>query len=98
MFRGNIVEIGYVEQVLMAPEHPYTKLLRESIPGTDPEKRWNYKITLLELEHEEYLRKGCKFARRCSEVMEICKTIIPPDSNVEGVVVKCHLYSEAEES
>jgi peptide/nickel transport system ATP-binding protein len=98
MFRGNIVEMGSVEQVLMKPKHPYTKLLRESIPEADPEKRWNYKIDLSELEHEEYLRVGCKFAGRCPEVMEKCKTIMPPDLDVGGVLVKCHLYSEVEET
>ena len=36
MFRGNIVEMGTVEQVLMHPKHPYTKLLRDSIPQADP--------------------------------------------------------------
>jgi peptide/nickel transport system ATP-binding protein len=39
MFRGNIVEMGAVEEVLIEPKHPYTKLLRESIPEADPEKR-----------------------------------------------------------
>ena len=39
MFRGNIVEMGTVEQVLMNPRHPYTKLLREFHPrsGSQPE-------------------------------------------------------------
>ncbi|MEJ2737930.1 MAG: ABC transporter ATP-binding protein, partial [Anaerolineae bacterium] len=32
MFRGNIVEMGPVEDVLMHPKHSYTKLLRESVP------------------------------------------------------------------
>jgi peptide/nickel transport system ATP-binding protein len=36
MFRGNIVEMGTVEQVLMNPRHPYSKLLRDSIPQADP--------------------------------------------------------------
>ncbi len=36
MFRGNIIEMGSVEQVLMHPKHPYTKLLRDSIPEADP--------------------------------------------------------------
>jgi peptide/nickel transport system ATP-binding protein len=93
MFRGNIVEMGPVEQVLMEPKHPYTKLLRESIPEADPEKRWNYKIELSELEHEEYLRKGCKFAGRCPEVMGKCKIEVPPDFHLDGVLVKCHLYN-----
>jgi peptide/nickel transport system ATP-binding protein len=92
MFRGNIVEMGSVDQVLIKPKHPYTQLLRESIPEADPEKRWNYKITLSELEHEEYLRKGCKFAGRCPEVMEKCKGVVPPDIHVNGVLVKCHLF------
>jgi peptide/nickel transport system ATP-binding protein len=40
MFRGNIVEMGPVEEVLMQPKHPYTELLRESIPEADTEMRW----------------------------------------------------------
>jgi peptide/nickel transport system ATP-binding protein len=84
--------MGPVEQVLMEPKHPYTKLLRESIPEADPAKRWNYAVTLSELEHEEYLRTGCKFAGRCPQVMEICKAKAPADLRVDDVLVKCHLY------
>lgn len=93
MFRGNIVEMGTVEQVLMNPRHPYSKLLRDSIPQADPQKRWNTPVRLAELEHEEYLRRGCKFAGRCPDVMEICKGVVPADIRVEDVLVKCHLYS-----
>ena len=94
MFRGNIVEMGSVEQVLMDPKHPYTQLLRDSIPEADPDKRWSERIDLSELEHEEYLRVGCKFAGRCPHVMEHCKTEVPPDVQVGGALVKCFLYSE----
>ncbi len=94
MFRGNIVEMGTVEQVLMNPRHPYSKLLRDSIPQADPKKRWTTTITLSELEHEEYLRQGCKFAGRCPDVMEICKGQVPAEIPVDGVLVKCHLYSD----
>ena len=90
MFRGNIVEMGTVEQVLMNPRHPYSKLLRDSIPQADPSKRWTTTVTLSELEQEEYLRQGCKFAGRCPDVMEICKGVVPADINVDGVLVKCH--------
>jgi peptide/nickel transport system ATP-binding protein len=93
MFRGNIVEMGSVEQVLMHPRHPYTQLLRESIPEADPAKRWHTTVTLAELEHEEYLRKGCKFAGRCPKVMDMCKTVVPKDLIVEDTLVKCHLYN-----
>ena len=97
MFRGNIVEMGTVEQVLMNPRHPYSKLLRESIPQADPKKRWATRVTLSELEHEEYLRQGCKFAGRCPDVMEICKGVVPADINIDDVLVKCHKYSDKEE-
>jgi peptide/nickel transport system ATP-binding protein len=94
MFRGNIVEMGTVEQVLMHPRHPYSKLLRESIPQADPNKRWTTEVSLSELEQEEYLRQGCKFAGRCPDVMDICKGVVPAEINVDGVLVKCHLYSD----
>ena len=98
MFRGNIVEMGTVEQVLMNPRHPYSKLLRDSIPQADPTKRWTTTVTLSELEQEEYLRRGCKFAGRCPDVMEICKGVVPADIYVDGVLVKCHLYSGESEN
>jgi peptide/nickel transport system ATP-binding protein len=93
MFRGNIVEMGTVEQVLMNPRHPYSKLLRDSIPQADPKKRWTTTVKLSELEYEEYLRKGCKFAGRCPDVMEICKGVVPTDIYIDDVLVKCHKYS-----
>lgn len=94
MFRGNIVEMGTVEQVLMNPRHPYSRLLRDSIPQADPRQRWSDTVTLAELEQEEYLRKGCKFAGRCPKVMDICKRDVPADIVVGDVLVKCHLYNE----
>jgi len=94
MFRGNIVEMGTVEQVLMNPRHPYSKLLRDSIPQADPQKRWTTTVTLAELEHEEYLRRGCKFAGRCPDVMDICKSVVPAEISVDDVLVKCHKYTE----
>jgi peptide/nickel transport system ATP-binding protein len=93
MFRGNIVEMGTVEQVLMNPRHPYSQLLRDSIPQADPSKRWTTTVTLSELEHEEYLRQGCKFAGRCPDVMEICKGVAPADIYIDDTLVKCHKYS-----
>jgi peptide/nickel transport system ATP-binding protein len=94
MFRGNIVEMGTVEEVLMNPRHPYTQLLRESIPQADPTMRWSGKVSLNETEEEEYLRQGCKFAGRCPAVMDICKREVPADIPVGNVLVKCHLYAE----
>ena len=93
MFRGHIVEMGSVEKVLMDPKHSYTKLLRESVPEADPTKRWSERVSLSELEHEEYLRQGCKFAGRCPGATDICKSEEPKDVYVGNVFVKCHKYT-----
>jgi peptide/nickel transport system ATP-binding protein len=97
MFRGEIVETGPVEKVLMEPKHPYTMLLKESIPEPDPKMKWQESIRLTASEEEEYLRKGCKFAGRCPYVMDICRKEAPGDTVVDGVVVKCYLYASKSE-
>jgi len=94
MFRGHIVEMGPVEQVLTEPKHPYTRLLRESIPEADPDKRWASAIRLSDLEREEYLGQGCRFAGRCPEVADLCRRQLPADVVFDGVLVKCHRYGE----
>jgi len=98
MFRGNIVEMGSVEKVLMDPKHPYTKLLRESIPEADPNRRWSGAIKLSDMEYEEYLKQGCRFAGRCPLVRERCKREVPADAYVDDVLVRCHLYDGREEN
>jgi peptide/nickel transport system ATP-binding protein len=94
MFRGDIIEMGTVEQVLMTPKHPYTQLLRASIPEADTAHRWQGEIKLSDNEQDEYLRRGCRFAGRCPMVMDICRTTRPPDVVVDGAHVSCHLYAD----
>ncbi len=94
MFRGDIVEMGTVEQVLMAPKHPYTQLLRASIPEADTSRRWQGEIKLSDSEQDEYMRHGCRFAGRCPMVMDVCRTTRPPDYLVDGARVRCHLYAD----
>ena len=94
MFRGNIIEMGTVVQVLINPRLPYTHLLHDSIQQAVPKKRWKDTVNLMELEQEEYLRRGCKFAGRCPHVMDICRQVDPPDVQVEQRKVKCYLYTE----
>ncbi|MBX2999084.1 MAG: ABC transporter ATP-binding protein [Caldilineaceae bacterium] len=94
MQRGYIVESGPVEAVLDRPLHPYTQLLKESVPNPAPTDRqsWAKQIDLGTLEAKEYTRVGCKFAGRCPHVMEICRQSDPPDFQADGRAVKCYLY------
>jgi peptide/nickel transport system ATP-binding protein len=100
MLRGFIVESGPVEDVLDRPFHPYTRLLKESVPEPAPKEResWARPISLGTTEVKEYGRVGCKFAGRCPHVMEICRKVDPPDVQVERRIVKCYLYTEHAES
>ncbi|HRL11709.1 MAG TPA: ABC transporter ATP-binding protein, partial [Aggregatilineales bacterium] len=96
MLRGYVVEFGPVEDVLQRPVHPYTQLLKESVPEPDPKEResWAKHIELGTTEVKEYGRVGCKFAGRCPQVMDICRKADPPNVQVGQQTVKCYLYSE----
>ncbi|HUZ16739.1 MAG TPA: ABC transporter ATP-binding protein [Spirochaetia bacterium] len=93
VLRGSIIEMGSVDRVLGNPLHPYTVVLRESVPEPDPARRWRADIELGALEVTEYARRGCKFAGRCPHEMAICSTTEPPNVESEGRLVRCHLYS-----
>jgi peptide/nickel transport system ATP-binding protein len=95
MLRGFVVEMGPVEEVLGKPLHPYTQLLKESVPAPNPvdKSSWAQRIGLSTQEVKEYGQKGCKFASRCPEARDICRESDPIDVVSQGRTVKCHLYS-----
>ena len=92
MLRGTIIEIGSVDKVLREPLHPYTRLLKDSVPEPDPRAKWTEEIALGALEIKEYAQSGCKFAGRCPREMAICRGTEPPEVEVDARIVKCHLY------
>jgi peptide/nickel transport system ATP-binding protein len=96
MLRGFIVEAGPVEAVLDRPLHPYTRLLKESVPKPAPQQRQMraQHIDLGTTEVKEYGRVGCKFAGRCPQVMDICRKADPPDVEADGRTEKCYLYQQ----
>ena len=93
MLRGQFVEVGAVKKVLDEPLHPYSQLLKASVPAPDPETRWSEDITLSDLETSEYTRKGCKFAGRCPKAFDLCREQEPEHHAVDDRLVKCHLYA-----
>jgi peptide/nickel transport system ATP-binding protein len=96
MLRGYVVESGPVEAVLDRPLHPYTQLLKESVPQPLPkaDSPWAQHIELGTIEVKEYSRVGCKFAGRCPHVMEICHQSDPPNVQADGRIVRCYLYTD----
>ena len=74
MYQGSAVEVGTVENVIGRPEHPYTRLLVESIPLPDPETQMGRRWTSSRSGQDDQAQgtSGCKFAPRCPAVMPQC--------------------------
>jgi oligopeptide/dipeptide ABC transporter ATP-binding protein len=98
MYRGAVVEAGSVEEVIRKPKHPYTQLLVESIPQMSAVRHWEQDEegeTMLSLD-ESRPSAGCKFADRCSQVMDKCWTDKPPLYKTDASrVARCFLYEDA---
>lgn len=95
MYTGKIVESGTTTQVLSAPKHPYTVGLLNSIPRIGRKERLipikGSVPNLLEMP------KGCSFAPRCPQAMEICREKEPGFYKTDtNRYVKCWLYETGE--
>ena len=93
MLRGSIVESGPVEKVLNNPLHPYTRLLKQSVPEPSIDAQWDEEIQLSATEVKEFTMSGCKFAGRCPYVMDICSAQEPEESIIDGRTIRCYLYT-----
>jgi oligopeptide/dipeptide ABC transporter ATP-binding protein len=77
MYLGRIVEEGPAEQVISAPEHPYTKALLSVVPRRDPRRRVTAQILRGETPNPISVPSGCRFHPRCPVVFDECKTTDP---------------------
>lgn len=94
MYLGEIVEYGDKKDIFANPLHPYTKALFSAIPVPDPDAKMNRIILEGSIPSPANPPCGCKFHTRCSYCMEICKTIIPEQKEIEpGHFTRCHLYN-----
>jgi peptide/nickel transport system ATP-binding protein len=96
MYAGQVVEQGDVGAILNHPMHPYTQGLIRSVPKLDVAVERLYSIagTVPTLDK---IPRGCRFAPRCPEVMEVCATVSPEMRELaEGQCARCHKYAVAE--
>ncbi|MER7174856.1 ABC transporter ATP-binding protein [Streptomyces mesophilus] len=100
MYAGQMVESGPKEEVIAAPQHPYTKLLIESSP--DPERGVDDREALFagadELGEPPSLidpPTGCRFHPRCPFAMPECREQAPPRTELgNGHWVMCWLHTK----
>jgi len=97
MYLGKIVESALRQDLYDTPLHPYTQALLSAVPEPDPdrENRRDRIILSGDVPSPSNPPKGCNFCTRCPKVMDICKSIDPPDIKLDGGrTISCHLYSE----
>jgi oligopeptide/dipeptide ABC transporter ATP-binding protein len=92
MYAGRIVEQGPVRAILREPQHPYTRGLLASIPGTARGQR----LRVIEGSAPMLgaLPPGCAFHPRCPDRFEPCTTAPPPDyATGSAHTAKCYLHA-----
>jgi len=94
MYRGTVMEAGSVDRIIKKPEHPYTRLLIDSIPWPDLKRRWGETDIKAREAAIEDISEGCKFYGRCPFAMDKCKVFPPLFQLNEEQAASCYLFDE----
>ena len=94
LYRGNVMEAGSVDKVIKDPQHPYTRLLIDSIPWPDISRKWGE--TAIKVRESDLSDQGlgCRFSSRCPMVMDKCKQSPPLFRLSEHQAASCFLYDQ----
>lgn len=96
MYAGKLVELAPIEQMVTDPQHPYSRLLMQSVPGLEEKRERLVGIPGMPPRLIN-LPTGCFFAPRCPEAMAHCSQVQPSLEFVNGRrQVACHLYTESQ--
>ena len=72
MYLGRIVEIAPRATLFAAPQHPYTRLLLNSLPPRHPRDRRRQNLADDAPDTRMQSRSGCRFSSRCPLAMDVC--------------------------
>lgn len=100
MYAGRIVEIGQAKAIYEDPQHPYTKMLLDSVlvPLPDNERLEHVTSIMGDTAGNATQIEGCPFAKRCPRVQEMCEKKNAILSEIEQEhFVACHRIKEIEE-
>jgi oligopeptide/dipeptide ABC transporter ATP-binding protein len=92
MYAGKVAEEGPVSKIFTAPRHPYTQKLLAAFPNIQTDRR-NLETIPGSPPDLRNPPEGCRFNPRCPAVMDVCRTVVPPEvAFPDGVRVACHLH------
>lgn len=94
MYAGRIVEKAITRDLFNTPLHPYTKALIGCLPKLESKGQ---KLVTIPGQPPDLsqLPPGCRFAPRCSEVMDICIKEYPGQTTLDGEhYVNCWLQEK----
>ncbi|MBL8581807.1 MAG: ABC transporter ATP-binding protein [Rhizobiaceae bacterium] len=95
MYAGRVVEYGGVEQVLLAPRHPYTGGLIAALPRPEDAPGSLFRGLPGAPPILGAPQPGCPFAPRCPLVEEICSELRPPLVTASsGTAAACHVVND----
>jgi peptide/nickel transport system ATP-binding protein len=94
MYAGKVVEESPVGEIFESPKHPYTQGLLASIPVLG-EVRDKLAVIPGSVPSLRNLPPGCRFAGRCSYVMDICRVEEPALLRLSPTrTARCWLYAD----
>lgn len=89
LYLGKMVEFGNCQKIFMQPNHPYTKILIESILQINPSKKSQLKPIQGEIPNFLNIPSGCYFEPRCPYSTERCRKSYPPLEEKNNSLVAC---------
>ena len=79
MYAGELVEVADAETLFADPQHPYTRVLMDAIPATDPSERGQTAELAGEVPDPADPPPGCRFHPRCPAVVQADALELPTD-------------------
>ncbi|HKL28188.1 MAG TPA: ABC transporter ATP-binding protein [Natrialbaceae archaeon] len=79
MYAGELVEVANAETLFDDPQHPYTRVLMDAIPATDPSERGQTAELAGEVPDPADPPAGCRFHPRCPAVVQADAQDLPAD-------------------
>jgi peptide/nickel transport system ATP-binding protein len=111
MYKGQIVEKGPIDNVLLNPLHPYTQALIQAIPdpgnvlvsdsnssiSDDHFEEIHSKLAKVPKNDAEFLSPsdGCKYYERCPFSMKVCRKAPSPVKVTDSHYASCFLYEDS---